>query len=136
MSFQPRFANGVYRDCKWCGGRGCLSCEAEADKEYKRQFPDGPKPIASFSTVGMSGDEVGGILAKVLGSKAIDAASKEASVRADRILEENPGVVELVGATKEQCKSALEASLLPEVIADGFKQLAEQHKTTTLPGAA
>jgi len=25
-----------------------LSCPEEADKEYKRQFPDGPQPIATF----------------------------------------------------------------------------------------
>lgn len=48
MRYQPRFENGVYRDCKWCNGRGCLSCEAEADKEYARQFPDGPKPILTM----------------------------------------------------------------------------------------
>ena len=40
----------VYRDCKFCGGRRCLACPAEADKEYKRQFPNGPKPIATFKT--------------------------------------------------------------------------------------
>lgn len=38
--------------CKWCGGRtgGCLYCEAEADRQYKEAFPDGPKPIATFDT--------------------------------------------------------------------------------------
>lgn len=52
-----RFENGIYRDCKWCCGTGCLCCEAEADKEYKRQFPDGPKPIATFDNTeeGMKG---------------------------------------------------------------------------------
>lgn len=48
MTFQPRFANGVYRDCPFCHGRGCLACPAEVDKEYNRQFPDGPKPLATF----------------------------------------------------------------------------------------
>ena len=43
-----RFENGIYRDCKWCGGKGCLSCKAEADKEYNRQFPDGPKPLLTI----------------------------------------------------------------------------------------
>jgi len=38
----------IYRDCPWCHGKGCLACPEEADKEYKRQFPDGPKPIATF----------------------------------------------------------------------------------------
>jgi hypothetical protein len=39
---------GIYRDCKFCGGKGCLACPGEADKEYKRQFPNGPQPIATF----------------------------------------------------------------------------------------
>ncbi|MGU9981490.1 hypothetical protein ACJ4V0_15755 [Phreatobacter sp. HK31-P] len=43
-----RFDGHRYRDCKWCGGRGCLSCEAEANAAYKRAFPDGPKPFATF----------------------------------------------------------------------------------------
>lgn len=46
---QERFANGVYRDCKFCHGKGCLACPAEADAEYKRQFPGGPRPMAVFS---------------------------------------------------------------------------------------
>lgn len=47
---QPRFENGIYRDCKWCGGNGCLACSGEADKEYKRQFPDGPAPLLTIPT--------------------------------------------------------------------------------------
>ncbi len=46
--FQERYANGIYRDCPFCRGKGCLACPAERDKEYKRQFPDGPKPMATF----------------------------------------------------------------------------------------
>ncbi|RKD68997.1 hypothetical protein [Rhizobium sp. WW_1] len=45
---QPRFDGHRYRDCRWCGGRGCLQCEGEANKAYKAAFPDGPKPIATF----------------------------------------------------------------------------------------
>jgi len=45
-----RFDGKRYRDCRFCQGRGCLYCEAEANAEYKRQFPDGPKPIATFKT--------------------------------------------------------------------------------------
>jgi len=45
---QARFENGRYRDCKWCHGKGCVSCKIEADKEYARQFPNGPQPIAVF----------------------------------------------------------------------------------------
>ena len=39
----------VYRDCPFCHGVGCLSCPGEAKKAYKRQFPDGPKPIATYN---------------------------------------------------------------------------------------
>lgn len=48
--FQPRYdeANGVYRDCKWCHGRGCLQCPGEAKKAYKKAFPDGPQPVATY----------------------------------------------------------------------------------------
>ncbi len=37
--------------CTWCNDRGCPSCDGgrarqrALDEEYKRQFPDGPKPI-------------------------------------------------------------------------------------------
>ena len=46
---QERFANGIYRDCRFCRGRGCIACAGEADREYRRQFPDGPKPLATFT---------------------------------------------------------------------------------------
>lgn len=46
MRFNER--KSIYRDCKWCGGRGCLYCKAEADKAYKAAFPDGVQPIATF----------------------------------------------------------------------------------------
>lgn len=47
---QPRYdeATGTYRDCKWCHGKGCLACHGEADKAFKAEYPDGPKPIATF----------------------------------------------------------------------------------------
>lgn len=38
----------VYRDCRWCAGKGCVYCKTEADKAYKAEFPSGPQPIASF----------------------------------------------------------------------------------------
>jgi hypothetical protein len=38
----------IYRDCRFCHGKGCLACESERDKEYKRQFPNGPEPTATF----------------------------------------------------------------------------------------
>jgi len=49
---QVRFdkERGIYRDCKFCGGKGCIACSSEADKAYRKAFPDGPKPIATFQT--------------------------------------------------------------------------------------
>lgn len=47
---QMRFdeEKGIYRDCRFCYGSGCLACPGEADRAYKREFPDGPQPIATF----------------------------------------------------------------------------------------
>lgn len=39
---------GICRDCKFCHGKGCLACPGEADKDYKKAFPNGPKPIATI----------------------------------------------------------------------------------------
>jgi len=46
MRFDP--TKEIYQDCRWCRGKGCLYCKAEADKAYKAAFPDGPQPIAIF----------------------------------------------------------------------------------------
>lgn len=69
MSFTPRISSsGAYRDCRWCHGVGCVSCEVEAEKEYKRQFPDGPKPIATFERKpGESSDDLLGRALSSLG---------------------------------------------------------------------
>jgi hypothetical protein len=50
MKWQPRYdeERGVFRECKWCHGRGCLYCPAEAEKAYKQQFPYGAKPILTI----------------------------------------------------------------------------------------
>lgn len=47
----------IYRDCKFCGGRGCLGCEREADKAYKAAFPGGAVPIAVFDITTPDGVE-------------------------------------------------------------------------------
>lgn len=49
---------GVYRDCKWCGGKGCLSCPSEADKAYKAAFPDGPKPVFEITRAELDRAEI------------------------------------------------------------------------------
>jgi hypothetical protein len=54
MRYDPGFQDGDfkglnrYAHCQWCNGKGCLQCEREADEAYKRAFPNGPQPIATF----------------------------------------------------------------------------------------
>lgn len=38
----------AYRNCRFCNGSGCIACPGESDREYKKQFPDGPVPLATF----------------------------------------------------------------------------------------
>lgn len=61
----------VYRYCRWCGGKGCLYCASEADKAYKAEFPDGPKPIAVFDISTPEGLEKA---RAVIGAEAITKA--------------------------------------------------------------
>lgn len=54
--FRSYNSYGYSPDCPWCkSDRPCIACSDKlarlsplADKEYKRQFPDGPQPIATF----------------------------------------------------------------------------------------
>lgn len=47
---------GIYRDCKWCEGRGCILCPEEAEKDYKKLLVDGkPEPIVTFDTTTIDG---------------------------------------------------------------------------------
>lgn len=41
----PKFKNAYHR-CKWCGGNGCLQCDAELTKAIKAAGAD--KPIATY----------------------------------------------------------------------------------------
>jgi hypothetical protein len=54
---EPQKMAGGFPQCRWCGGNGCMCCdaerakwEAERDAEYARQFPDGPTPIFAART--------------------------------------------------------------------------------------
>lgn len=66
-----RFDGHRYRDCRWCGGRGCVYCESEADKAFKREFPEGPKPIATFDMTTPEGIEAA---RKAIGREAVEQA--------------------------------------------------------------
>lgn len=70
-NFQERYVPGCYRDCKWCRGRGCPCCDEEADKDYKKAFPDGPKPIATYDTSNLAEMET---LKRVFGVDSLNKA--------------------------------------------------------------
>ena len=122
-NFQPRYdeRRGIYRDCKWCHGTGCLSCEAERDKEYARQFPNGPTPIATFKTDGTEAAMIG-LLGKLLGPAALASAKQEATTKATEIMTRSPVVAAMVkmgnpDITEAQILTALTASFVPEIVA-------------------
>lgn len=114
--YQPRFENGVYRNCKWCGGKGCLACPAEAEKEYKRQFPDGPKPIATFKTADLGEGGISGLLKSLIGPEAIMAAKAEGAKRAAEVIASNPSVLDIAGCTKEQAEAVLGTGYAGEIL--------------------
>jgi hypothetical protein len=45
----PLTGADIRRACRFCRGRGCLSCETLATAEYARQFPTGPVLLATFA---------------------------------------------------------------------------------------
>ena len=57
VPFVPRYdeEKKIYRDCPICKGKGCPKCPEECDKEYDRQFPNGPQPFATFNTTTQDG---------------------------------------------------------------------------------
>jgi hypothetical protein len=38
----------IRASCRFCKGRGCLNCDTLAEREYQRQFPGGPQPLATM----------------------------------------------------------------------------------------
>jgi hypothetical protein len=83
--FQPRYdpEREIYRDCQWCNGKGCLQCPREAEKEYKRQFPDGPKPIATFD---MTDPKQADAARKSIGAEALTKAFGEGGGGVEEII--------------------------------------------------
>lgn len=74
----------AYRNCKWCGGAGCICCQGEADKAYKAAFPDGPKPIAIIDLTTPDGVAKG---RKLLSSEAIAGFIEEGTQEAKARIE-------------------------------------------------
>lgn len=96
MSRRVRFDGHRYVDCRWCRGGGCLQCEAEAEKAYRRAFPEMPKPLATFRTDDpadmerarrLIGPEA---IAKHFGPGGGGMATFEASLKADQPSTDTP----------------------------------------------
>ena len=63
-----RYTPGRYRDCRFCGGRGCSACDSEANKafekfaaenppiEFKTDTPEGMASMKEF-VAGLIGDD-------------------------------------------------------------------------------
>lgn len=79
-----RYVPGKYADCRFCRGRGCPACDAEADKDYKAQFPDGPKPI--FTAHIDNPDEMAE-LKRVFGRESLEKAFGEGGGGMQEILQ-------------------------------------------------
>lgn len=70
----------AYRRCKWCGGKGCLSCQAQADADYKKDFPNGLQPIATFDSTKAEGVAA---LRSCLSEEAMNEMSIQAAAEVD-----------------------------------------------------
>lgn len=82
--FVPRYEPGRYRDCPKCHGAGCVDCDAEADAEYHRQFPNGPEPIFT-ARLDNPGDL--DLLKKVVGADVLNAAFAPGGLGMTEVLE-------------------------------------------------
>ncbi len=52
---EMRYIPGKYRDCRFCGGRGCAACDSEADKDFKKFADENPPVVFKTDTpAGMS----------------------------------------------------------------------------------
>ena len=78
-----RYEPGRYADCRFCRGRGCPSCDIEADKDYKAAFPDGPKPIF---TAHLDKPEEMEELKRVFGRESLERAFSPGGGGMDEIL--------------------------------------------------
>lgn len=90
---------GKFKHCRFCHGDGCPACDDEAkkafpafkeaeDAEYKRLFPDGPKPIA---VARFDSPEDLAELKRVFGRESLESAFGEGGKGMDEILQKLSG---------------------------------------------
>lgn len=98
--FQPRYKPGRFRDCPWCGGRGCAACDAEAEKAYQREFPDGPQVIATVPNDATGVDALKALLVQTLGQENITVGTASFVASSQDVLD-NPHFAALLQAARE-----------------------------------
>lgn len=133
--FQPRYdeQRGIYRDCRFCQGQGCLSCPAEAEKAYKAEFPNGPQPIATFK-IGNDPGALDDLLKRLIGPVALADAHTTARHRADELMENGTGGVVrqlLAGPfgdapTPEKTRDLLAGAMVTGVLTENIVATAKQ----------
>lgn len=86
----------AYRYCKFCQGKGCLACDGEAERDYKRAFPNGAQPIAVFKTNDPADME---LARQTIGREAIEKAFGKGGGGSAEILENLKRVGKLIEPT-------------------------------------
>lgn len=120
MDLTPRYdeEKKIYRDCRFCQGRGCIACPGEAEKAYKAEFPSGPQPMLTLKR-----DELPvafKILKPIIGPKGVMAAKEEGRRRAQEMIAKNPGILERTGLSREQAEISIATGLAGEIIHDNI----------------
>lgn len=123
MDFQPRYdeEKKIYRDCRFCQGRGCIACPGEAEKAYKAEFPNGPQPILTIERKDMP--KAMKMLKHVMGPKGMMAAKAEGLKRARKLIAENPSLIESTGLSKEQAELTIGTGLAGGIVHDKILEL-------------
>ena len=133
---QPRYdpEKKIYRDCRFCKGRGCVACEGEAEKDYQAQFPGGPEPILTISRKELPGAMK--ILKPIIGPEGMMAAKKEGLRRAKKKLKEHPGLAESMGMTHDQAAQAIAVGMAGEIVHEKIFALRDKLRKPKKAGRA
>ena len=90
-----------------------MCCKAEAEKEYKRQFPNGPQPIATFRR-----DDPAAMsrLGKLMSQTGLESVLAEAERRAETAVDAMPSVVGI--GQREEAVGVIASKLFHDVLAE------------------
>ena len=66
---RPRL-KGAYPGCSWCGGNGCIQCDAEREKAMERRR----QPILTVTYEEMNDPSLGPLIRDAIGREALEHA--------------------------------------------------------------